>query len=254
MPTATEFGGASVYGESIAIEYDAFIGSHAPVEPVVEFLRTRAAPGWPVLELGAGTGRIAIPLGERGIDVHAIEVSPAMCQELARKDVGGLVRTIVGDMSDFDLGVEFDLIFTVFNSFLFLTSQASQVKCLAAVARHLRPGGSFVIETSIPDFHLNPSLSRVSVTRGAHGSAMLDVATIDPVAQLIEAVHLLFGPTGMRAVPLTMRYVSLSELDLMAAAAGLVLSSRWSDWALSPVTRHSVSAVSVYRAEGPERD
>jgi SAM-dependent methyltransferase len=239
--------GASDYGENIAGDYDAFVGLHAPVDPVVEFLHSLVGGVGPALELGGGTGRVAIPLGERGVAVHAPEVSPAMCRELVNKDVQRLVRPVVADMSEFSLDIEFGLIYTVFNSFLFLTSRRAQARCLAAVARHLRADGTFVIEIAIPDFHLNPSLSRVSLTRSADGSPMMDIATIDPVAQLIEANHLLFGPDGIRVVPLTMRYVSLSELDLMAESAGLLLTERCSGWDGSPVTRYSVSAVSVYQ-------
>lgn len=245
-----ESGGASDYGESMAGDYDNFVGSHAPVEPVVEFLHARAVGVGPALELGGGTGRIAIPLGERGVEVHALEVSLSMCRELVNKDVQRLVRPIVSDMSEFSLDLEFGLIYTVFNSFLFLASRSAQSRCLAAVARHLQTDGTFVIEVAIPDFHLNPSLSRVSLTRSADGFPMMDIAMIDPVAQMIEASHLLFGPDGPRVVPLVMRYVSLSELDFMAESAGLMLTERWSDWDGSPVTRYSVSAVSVYRSAG----
>ncbi len=140
----------STYGETIADIYDDWYEASFDVDGAVALLADLANVG-PALELGAGTGRIALPLSARGVSVEGIDSSPAMSQKLAEKPGGGDIRVAIGDFSDFDLGRDFSLVYVVFNTLFGLQDQESQVRCFASASRHLRPGGEFVVEAFVPD-------------------------------------------------------------------------------------------------------
>jgi SAM-dependent methyltransferase len=139
------------YGERIAAIYDQRYPSIVPGQ--VDLLVELAGTG-PVLELGVGTGRLALPLAARDVEVHGIDASPAMVERLRAKPGGDEVTVAIGDFTDFDLGERFSLVFVAFNTLFALTSQRGQVACFRAVTRHLRPGGRFLVEAFVPDLAL----------------------------------------------------------------------------------------------------
>ena len=146
---------AATYGDRIADNYDRMVTGTAPVEAL-----ERLAGGGRALELGIGTGRVALPLAARGVDVHGIEASEAMVAKLRAKPGGDAIPVTIGDFADFRVDGTFELVFAVFNTFFMLTSQEQQVQCFTRVAEHLGSGGVFLIEAFVPD---SSSTSHVSL-------------------------------------------------------------------------------------------
>ncbi|MEU5108451.1 class I SAM-dependent methyltransferase [Streptomyces sp. NPDC021354] len=220
--------------------------------PAADFLAELAGAGGQALELAIGTGRIALPLADRGITVTGIDVSPAMLNELHHHRGDRPVHTYVGDMADLDTGSDrYDLIYVAFSSFYFLMTQARQAACLQRVTQALTPGGRFVIEATIPRAPgLLAGRQQLAVREltGAHLS--LSAISHDPIEQIIRFQEIRFDPTGTRLLPVVMRYVHLSELDLLAAAARLTLTARYADWHRTLVTASSSQHISVYSPAG----
>jgi SAM-dependent methyltransferase len=237
---------AERYGELSSI-YDDLFPFEDDAESAVSFLE-KLAPGGRVLELGAGTGRIALPLAERGCDVTALDASPEMLQVLSAKDRAGKVRVVQSDMARPEVDGQFDLIYVVANSFFELHEQRLQVACLASAGRLLRDGGRFVVEAAVPErgFAGQPA---VSVSPFDSLDAVnFQVMNYDHVSQIVEYRHVFIGPRGITVLPSVHRFVYLSELDLMAALAGLGLTARHGDWAGGAFTGASARHVSVYAA------
>ena len=237
----------NTYGDRIASVYDTWV---APVvEPstdlAVSFL-ARLASGGSCLELGVGTGRIALPLAERGLPVSGIDASEAMVARLREKPGGDLVNVSVGDFAAVDVDGTFDLIYVVFNTFFALLTQDEQVSCFAGVAAHLSPGGSFVIEAFVPDPTLFDRGQRVSTTRVEMDRVMIDATRHDGALQRLSTQHVMIGKEGIVLLPVELRYVWPSELDLMARLAGLRLQARYAGWQREPFSATSPSHVSVY--------
>ena len=225
----------------VAESYDSEDGVFAPevVGPTVDFLAGLAWDGT-ALELGIGTGRVALPLAARGVRVAGIDLSPDMVAQLRAKPGGAELPVVIGDFSATVVEGSFSLVYLVFNTIMNLTSQDAQVACFENAARHLLPGGSFVIEVGVPDLQrLPPGDSYVpfSVTPDHAGIDEYDV-----VAQGLVSHHY---RRGMRhSVPF--RYVWPSELDLMARLAGLTLCTRVAGWTGEPLVAESRSHVSVW--------
>jgi SAM-dependent methyltransferase len=238
--------GASTYGDKIAEIYDKMYPDRANTEPTVRALAELAREG-PALELGIGTGRIAIPLAERGIAVHGIDASEAMIAKLRTKPGGAEVSVAIGDFADVDIDGKFPLVFVAFNTFFGLTTQENQVRCFRNVADHLTDNGVFVIEAFVPDMTRYVRGQNISVTRVETDMAVLDLTLHDSVNQSVTSHHLVIAEDGMRLYPVQLRYAWPSELDLMAQLAGLSLHERWGDWEGAPFTSSSTSHISIYK-------
>lgn len=229
-------------GEKAAFE-DVLRGDE---EATVAFLEGFARGG-AALELAIGTGRIALPLADRGIPVSGIDFSAAMVARLRAKPGGATLQVAMGDFADVGLPGPFRLVYLVFNTLFNLLTQDDQVRCFANVAARLEPGGVFVVEGFVPAW-LHRLRDGQYVDAGAVelGSVTLDVGRHDPVAQRLEESHVRLSPEGVRVAPVVCRYAWPSELDLMARMAGLRLRERWGGWDRAPFTAESRNCVSVY--------
>jgi SAM-dependent methyltransferase len=199
----------------------------------------------PVLELGIGGGRVALPLARRGIPVEGIEASQVVLDRLRTMPGGESIPVTLADMADLPLGGPFHLVYAVWNGLYHLPSQARQVDCFRNVARVLAPGGAFVIECFVPA----PALwqREVEVNTLAEDSASMTLTRHDPVAQRIFTQRITFRDgRRVRMFPVAMRYCWPSELDLMAELAGLGLRERYADWSRTPFGPESRGHVSVY--------
>ncbi|WP_326641445.1 class I SAM-dependent methyltransferase [Nonomuraea fuscirosea] len=217
----------------------------AVVDPAVDFLAALAGPGGTALELGIGTGRIALPLSRRGVRVHGIELSPAMAAEMDGKPGAEHVGVTIADFATTKVGHDFTLAYLVRNTITNLTTQDEQVECFRTVADQLQPGGSFVIEVYIPELRRLPPGQTVhpfTVTPAHLGFEEYDVASQTAVSHHYWVVD---GRLETRSTP--HRYVWPSELDLMARIAGMTLRERWSGWNREPYTGDSRSHISVWR-------
>ena len=222
-------------------------GMFAPavLEPAVERLAALAGVGR-VLEFAIGTGRVAVPLTERGIQVTGIELSPAMVAELRRKAGEAAIPVVIGDMASAVAPGRYGLVYLVFNTISNLLTQAEQVACFRNAARHLTPGGCFVIELWVPELRKLPPTQEAVVWQSETGSIGLD--TYDVLNQHVVSHHFSFGEgREARLFRSRHRYIWPAELDLMAELAGFTLESRHADWTGSEFTAESRSHVSVYR-------
>jgi SAM-dependent methyltransferase len=231
------------FGEEVAATYDeasADMFDAAVVGPAVDLLAELARDG-NALEFGIGTGHIALPLAQRGVEVHGIDLSRAMVSRLQAKPGGATIGVTIGDFAETRIPGEFSLAYLVFNTICNLTTQDAQVACFVNAANHLRPGGSFVIEVGVPALRLLPPGQRAvpfAVDDGYWAYDIYDCATQAMGSNYVDEV-------GRRSIPF--RYVWPSELDLMARIAGMVLADRWEDWGRAPFTHESVRHVSVWR-------
>jgi len=222
-------------------------GMFAPevLTPTVDRLAELAGHGR-ALEFAIGTGRVAIPLAERGVRVSGIELSTAMLEQLRAKAGDDDVPVVVGDMATARVRGEFSVVYLVFNTISNLLTQAEQVDCFRNAARHLTPGGRFVLELWVPELRKLPPGSPAMVWQSEPG--YLGVDTYDVLRQLVTSHHFRFG-NGRHAQVFRSphRYIWPAELDLMAQLAGFGLESRHADWAGAGFTAESRSHVSVYR-------
>ncbi|HUF84293.1 MAG TPA: class I SAM-dependent methyltransferase [Acidimicrobiia bacterium] len=215
----------------------------AVVDPAVTFLAELAGTG-PALELGIGTGRIALPLSQRGVRLHGIELSPAMIAELQAKPGADDIDVTVGDLATARVDETFALAYLVYNTIENLTTQEEQVQCFQNVAAHLEPGGCFVIEVEVPALQRLPPGETV---RAFHVSpTRLGFDEYDVAAQGLVSHHYWVGDGGPGVFSQPFRYVWPSELDLMARLAGMTLRGRWGDWNREPFTSDSRKHVSVW--------
>jgi SAM-dependent methyltransferase len=233
------------YGRYTARDYDAL---HSGLDPsqAVETLADLAAGG-PVVEFGIGTGRLALPLVRRGLTVHGIEGSAEMAAVLRGKQGGHSIPVAVGDFSEISAGRDFTLVILAINTIYALPSQDAQVACFRNAARHLRPGGHFVIEAWVPDIGAfrNGNAVRPVQISGEH--VELEVAEIHPADQTMLTTKLHFSNEGVRLIPANHRYAWPAELDLMAQLAGLRLAHRWENWQCDEFRDGSTAHVSVWQ-------
>jgi SAM-dependent methyltransferase len=234
---------AATYGDRIAEVYDEWFAIPADTEDSVALLSGLAGAG-PVLELGIGTGRVALPLARRGHEVHGIDASEAMVEKLRART--GEIPVTIGDFAELDIEGEFSLVYVVFNTFFALLSQEDQVRCFSNVAGRLRKEGVFVIEAFVPDMTRWDRDQRIEAHRVGTDSVVLGVSMHDPVEQRVASNHLVVSGAGAKLYPVRLRYAWPSELDLMARLAGLRLRERWGGWQREPFTGSSAKHVSVY--------
>lgn len=234
------------FNEGVAARYDESEGEMfgpAAIGPVVDFLSQLAGHGR-ALELGVGTGRIALPLAQRGVRVHGVDLSNAMIARLRAKPGGEDIGVTVGDFATTTVEGSFAVAYLVFNTIMNLTTQAAQVACFRNVAAHLQPGGCFVIEVVVPDLQRLPPGE--TVRPFALSDKQLGFDQYDVARQGLTSHHFRFidGHWERRSVPF--RYVWPSELDLMAQLAGMRLRERWSGWKREPFTGESRRLVAVW--------
>jgi SAM-dependent methyltransferase len=235
------------FGEEIAASYDDpsdEMFQPAAIEPVIDLLAALAGDGAAV-ELGIGTGRIALPLAARGVEVHGIDLSSAMVARLRAKPGGDEIPVAIGDFTTARAEGTFSLAYLVFNTINNLTSQDAQVACFENAAAHLEPGGHFVIEVGVPQLQRLPpgeTVRTFALTPTHPGFDEFDVARQGLVSHHYERVE---GEWRSHSTPF--RYVWPSELDLMARLAGMTLVERWGGWRREPFTSDSTSHVSAWR-------
>ena len=237
------------FGERVAAHYDersAAMSSPEVVGPVVDVLAELAGDGdGGALEFGIGTGRIALPLSERGVRVAGIDSSGAMLRRLRAKPGAERIEAVEGDFAGTRVAGEFSVVFLVFNTISNLTTQDAQVACFANAAAHLRPGGRFVIENGVPDLQSLPVGQTVIPFRADPEGFSFDV--YDVVTQRFSSQHFYIVDGRMEAFPVEFRYAWPSELDLMARLAGMRLEHRWAGWDREPFTNLSRSHISIWR-------
>ena len=233
------------FGRLNADDYDAL---HDPgtTDATVALIADLAPKGGNLLELAIGTGRVALPLAQRGFDVTGIEGSPEMVAKLREKPGADAITTHIGDMADVAVSGTFDHAFLVFNTLFNLPSQEAQIRCFDNTAKRLAPGGTFLIETFVPNFTGFTENQRVKTKRLDMESVWIEAATHDPVEQVFAFQRIRITQNGMTLVPLPMRYAYPPEIDLMARLAGLRLKHRWGGWDKSAFTANSTFHISVY--------
>src|ERR671911_1469473 len=234
------------FGEQVANRYDesaADMFDPAVVDPVADFLADLAGDG-AALELGIGTGRIAVPLARRGVPVHGIDLSEAMVARLRAKPGAEKIGVTIGDFATTSVDGAFSVAYLVFNTINNLTTQDEQVACFRNVAAHLGPGGCFVIEVGVPALQRLPpgeTVRAFTVSATRLGFDEYDVAS-----QGLISHHYTVVDGELEVVSMPFRYVWPAELDLMARLAGMRLRERWSGWTREPFTSDSDSHVSVW--------
>jgi len=234
------------FDERIAERYEVYwpnLFEPAVVDPAVSFLADLAAEGG-ALELGIGTGRIALPLSQRGVRVHGIDLSPAMVARLRAKPGADDIGVTIGDFATVRVGGMFRLAYLVRNTIENLTTQDEQSECFRNVAAHLEPGGCFVIEVEVPALQRLPpgeTIRAFTVTPAHLGFDEYDIASQGLVSHHYWVID---GQLEIFSSPF--RYVWPSELDLMARLAGMTLRERWSGWKREPFTSDSNTHVSVW--------
>jgi SAM-dependent methyltransferase len=234
------------FGERVAEGYDessADMFAPAVVDPVVDFLAGLAGHG-AALELGIGTGRIALPLARRGVRVHGIDLSAAMVARLRAKPGADRIGVTIGDFATTTVEGSFSVAYLVFNTINNLTTQDGQVACFQNVAAHLEPGGCFVIEVGVPALQRLPPGETVRAF--ALTPTHLGFDEYDVVGQGLISHHYSVVDGKLEVVSMPFRYVWPSELDLMARMAGMTLRERWSGWKREPFTGDSTKHVSVW--------
>jgi SAM-dependent methyltransferase len=238
------------FGERVAARYDESSAHRFEPElvgPVVDFL-TELAGGGTALELGIGTGRIALPLAQRGIRVHGIDLSEAMVARLRTKPGAEDIGVTIGDFARTRVEGTFSIAYLLFNTIMNLTTQDEQVECFQNVAAHLEPGGCFVIEVGVPELQRLPpgeTIRPFEVSATRLGFDEYDVASQALISHHYSAAD---GELELWSVPF--RYVWPSELDLMARLAALTLRERWSGWKREGFTSDSTQHVSVWEKPG----
>ncbi|MEV5414461.1 class I SAM-dependent methyltransferase, partial [Thermopolyspora sp. NPDC052614] len=237
-----------IWNAETANSYDTpGVGMFAPevLGPTVDRL-AELAGGGPALEFAIGTGRVAVPLAERGVPVAGIELSQAMIDRLRTKVDEATIPVIVGDMATATAPGTYTLVYLVYNTISNLLTQAEQVACFRNAARHLTPGGRFVIELGVPELRALPPGQQATVWHCEPG--YIGVDTYDVLHQHLVSHHVRFDDSGQaRLFRSPHRYIWPAELDLMAQLAGFELETRHADWSGTEFTAESPSHVSVYR-------
>lgn len=234
---------AETYGDRIAGAYDDWYGGFD--KDTVATLR-ELAQGGRALELGIGTGRVALPMQHSGVEVHGIDASEAMVARLRAKPDGESIPISLGDFADVAVEGQFSLVYVLVNTFFALLTQDDQVRCFENVARHLSADGVFVIEAFVPDLKRFDGGQAVRTIRVSDDEVRLDISQLDPASQTVTSQHVTLTERGVRLYPVKLRYAWPAELDLMARLAGLQLRQRWDSWQRAPFTEESGKHISVY--------
>jgi SAM-dependent methyltransferase len=234
------------YGERIAGVYDQW---YSDFDPAAIQALAELAQGGEALELGIGTGRIAIPLMNAGVTVHGIDASESMVARLRAKPGGDKIPVSIGNFADLPVDGKYSLIYVVFNTLYALLTQEEQIRCFTNVARHLTPGGVFVIEAFVPDMTRFTAGQAMRVGWVEENQVQIDVSTLELDRQLITSQHVVLTPLGTHFYPVKIRYVWPSELDLMARLCHLQLKERWSNWEKARFSDLSGKHISIYEHE-----
>jgi len=231
------------YGERVAGVYDEW---YTDVDPhAIDRLAELAGTGR-VLELGIGTGRIALPLATRNIDVSGIDVAQSMIDRLKEKAGSERIDVHLGNFGDFRLAEKFQLIYVVFNTIFLLTKQEAQVDCFRNVAAHLSDDGCFLIEAFVPNLNRFQGGQVNWASKVTDDVVELDVGQHNAATQIVAAQKVVLTEGNVRLYPIQIRYAWPSELDLMAQLAGLRLRERWSSWQRTPFEAGSEKHISLY--------
>jgi SAM-dependent methyltransferase len=241
--------GPATYGERVADVYDEWYTLDDPTAECA--LLADLAAGGRVLELGIGTGRVALPLAATGVDVHGIDTSPAIVAKLRAKPGGDAIPVTIGDMADVPVDGKFSLVFVVFNTFFMLTTKEEQARCFRNVAAHLEPGGRFLVQVFVPDTSRIERGENLTVKSVGVEMVRLDATLFDAEAQRTDTTQIRITESGIRLVHARIRFAYPPELDEMARSAGLELESRWGSFTRDPFTDDSPIHVSVYRRPSP---
>lgn len=239
---------ASTYRGSWAEIYDEVhegVSTPEIVDPVADLLAELAGDG-PALELGIGTGRIALPLAERGVDVHGIDASEAMVAKLREKPGGDQIPVTIGDFESIDGEQRYPLIYVIFNTLFVLLTQEAQINCFRSVAHHLSDDGVFIVEAFVPNQTRSRDGQRINAGTVERDRTSVELERHDPVSQTVISSLVYSTAAGAARYPISIRYAGPAELDLMARLAGMRLRERWGDWQRNPLTASSGSHVSVY--------
>jgi SAM-dependent methyltransferase len=241
----------AAYGDTWAEIYDEWVETvgHVPTPEVIVPVLAELAGAGPALELAIGTGRVALPLAEAGVEVHGIDASEAMVERLRAKPGGQALTVTRGDMAEVPVEGRYPLIYLVFNTLFALLSQEDQVRCFTNVARHLTDEGVFVIEAFVPDVSRFDRGQRVQTANIGPDLVDLEVSKHDPVDQRVDSMKVLIGQDGTRLFPVQIRYAWPAELDLMARLAGLRLRERWGGWGREPFSSSSPQHVSLFERD-----
>jgi SAM-dependent methyltransferase len=231
------------YGERIANVYDNWYDEYD--EATLTTL-SEIAQGGSALELGIGTGRVALPLQHSGLRIEGIDSSRAMVDRLHSKPGGKEIPVVMGNFADVAVEGQYSLIYVLVNTFYALLTQEEQVRCFRNVAQHLSPEGSFVIEAFVPDLTRFSGHQSVRIASLDESEVHLDVSQHDPANQQITVQQIVLTEKGVRLYPVKLRYAWTTELDLMARLAGLQLMHRWGDWRKGAFSADSTMHISVY--------
>lgn len=243
------FNPATSFGDTVAARYDDH--PRGDEAAAVQFLYD-IAPTKTALEFAIGTGRIAVPLAARGVQVDGIELSPQMIERLRTKAGGADLHVVCGDMSTVSMGRRYGLVYLVFNTIFNLLTVDDQINCFVNAARHLDDDGVFVVETALPHTWMPSGTSDyVHAEQVNLDSVMFDVAKYDPVTQLLAENHVRIAATGISMTPIVCRLITPGEMDLMARIAGLRLVHRFANWQRTPFDAQSTAHVSVYARQSP---
>lgn len=239
-----DFDPAKSFGSDVAAHYDDY--KRGDEESAASFLAEFAKEGT-ALEFAIGTGRIALPLAAKGIQVDGIELSPHMVEQLRAKPEGKSVNVIAGDMSMATTNRRYSLVYLVYNTIFNLLTVDDQIRCFENAARHLTPDGHFIVETALPHAWISPDKSDyVHAEHVGSDVVGLDVARYDPTTQLLEENHIEFTVQGVTMSPIVCRLITPGEMDLMARIAGMRLVQRFANWQRSAFDINSKAHVSVY--------
>lgn len=242
---------ATSYGEGFADVYDEWYGEVSDLDGTLDSV-VALANGGPVLELGIGTGRLALPLAARGVEVHGVDASPAMVARLRAKPGGGDVPVTIGDFADVQPSVPggFGVILAAYNTLFNLMTADAQRRCFTNAARRLRPGGVFVVEAFVPSSDPDGIDGQVTPSTIEAARVVLHVTRRNPTTQTVEGSVVSITEDGIRLRPWQIRYAPPAELDAMADAAGLELARRSAGWRDEPFHGESSTHISVYRRAG----
>lgn len=232
------------YGERVAGVYDEWYAEYNPL--AIDAL-AELAQGGRALELGIGTGRIALPLSGKNVEVHGIDAAASMISRLREKEGADRLTVTAGNFADVSVEGEFALIYIVFNTFFALSSQAEQVRCFRNVAAHLASNGCFVIEAFVPNLARFTGGQVNWATKVTIDEVQLDVGQHEAATQQVVSQKVVITDGSVRLYPVQIRYAWPSELDLMAQLAGLRLRERWSNWKRDPFTSESKHHISLYQ-------
>lgn len=239
--------GPETYGERVADVYDEWYSWLPDGAVEAAFLAELAGSG-PALELGIGTGRVALPLAALGVAVCGIDASPAIVEQMRAKPGGDAIGVTIGDMADVAVDGRFSLVYVVFNTLFMLTTAEAQARCFRKVATRLAPGGRFVVHAFVPDQSLIEQGERVAVKDVGVDEVRLDATKLFRPEQRLDTTQMRITEHGIRLVHAKVRYSFPSQLDEMAEHAGLALEVRYGGFAKEPFTDESAFHVSVYSA------